>query len=490
MAVIETLSVAFTARTTQFTKGVAGIEKRLNAFAARASSLGTTALIGLGTAAAGAAAGITALARPQFEAIDNAAKLSDSLGISTEALVGFQHAADLSGVSQEALAKGLQRFEKTIADAGAGLSTAKRALDNLGLDSARVAALSVDQALALVADRLPNMTNAFQRTQTALDLFGRTGLGMVNMLGEGSKGLREAQKEAERLGLSFSRVEAKQVEAANDAVSRLRSAFAGVGRTIAIETAPIITAFTERIVNTGFIGERMGMAIVTAMEKAALGIAQAMNATRLLGATWHAATAIITTSAGLVLKSLEAVAMAIEKMAALQPRFMAWAKKGPAWMIPGGSVIFDLADQLGKRMNGQVESVAGQVRGIAGTLADAFLDTGIEAAMKAMNDFDRFAYSIDATSAKVKSFFDDIRNRAGLMQPGARGSSPLAELVASRKVDAFGARAIDLGSVFVGALNSSKRQEQSTKDSGMHELQRRTNTLLARLANGSVAVTA
>lgn len=456
MAVIETLSVAITARTKGFTKGLQGVEKRLNAFASRASSLGTTALVGLGTAAAAAAAGITALARPQFDAIDKTAKLADALGLSTEALVGFQHAADLSGVSQEALGKGLQRFEKTIADAGAGLSTAKRALDNLGLDSTRLVALSVDQALALVADRLPNMASSFQRTQTALDLFGRSGLGMVNMLADGSEGLRKAQEEAERLGLTFNRIDARQVEAANDAVSRLRSAFAGVGRTIAIETAPFIDALSTKLVESGMVGEGMGKAIVDAIERITLKAAGLINVVQFLSSAWNSFRGVVESVASFVLKALGKLGMMIGKVVDL---------------IPGMTVKWDefqATIDLGEAF---------------GTAAEKSFEKAGESLFKALNT-DR--------APQIKSFLDGIRDRAREAAQGVSQAMTMADASASgtRKTDAFGARAIDLGSVFVGALNSSKRQEQSTKDTGIHSRLDRTNSLLARMVGGSVAVTA
>lgn len=71
-----------------------------------------------------------------LESVDALAKLSRGLGVATEELAAFDRAAQLSGTSQEAIVKAMERAAKSLGDAQVGLSTAKigfEALDSFGL---------------------------------------------------------------------------------------------------------------------------------------------------------------------------------------------------------------------------------------------------------------------------------------------------------------------------------------------------------------------
>jgi hypothetical protein len=96
-----------------------------------------------------------------------------------------------------------------------------------------------------IADALNGVTNPADRARIALDIFGRSGLAMTNITKEGSAGLRALMADAEALGLTVDREMAAKVEAANDAVTRLKSAFAGLGRTMAVELAPALKSVVD-----------------------------------------------------------------------------------------------------------------------------------------------------------------------------------------------------------------------------------------------------
>lgn len=198
-----------------------------------------------GTAMGGAAvAGTALLVRRQLEAVDASAKLADTLGFTTEQLAGYEHAAGLAGIGNEEFAKGAQRLQKNISDAANGLSTSKRAFEALGLSYEALDKLSPDEQIKAVADALPGLASQAQRTQVAQDLFGRSGLKMVNLLAQGSDAIARQQEEAKALGLTYSRLDAAKIESANDAVTRLGSAFTGVFRTLAVKVAPAISRVT------------------------------------------------------------------------------------------------------------------------------------------------------------------------------------------------------------------------------------------------------
>ena len=78
---------------------------------------------GIGLAALGAAAGLAVLVKKSFEYIDTLGKTSARTGITTDTLQAFQLAAIESGSTIEQTQKGLEKFARSIGDAGRGLKT-------------------------------------------------------------------------------------------------------------------------------------------------------------------------------------------------------------------------------------------------------------------------------------------------------------------------------------------------------------------------------
>lgn len=198
-----------------------------------ATALGTVAI----TAAVFA---MQRMIRTQLEVIDATTKMARSLGFTTEQMVGLQRAAGIAGVEQKELATSLRRLSKNISDANNGLTTAIRAFDSLHLSAKNLIDLSPHKALLLVADAMSKMQNPTERTRVALDLFGRSGVKMIELMKDGAAGLEAFQREAEAAGLTFSDFAGQRVEAANDAILRLKETFTAIVRKMTIDFAPSI----------------------------------------------------------------------------------------------------------------------------------------------------------------------------------------------------------------------------------------------------------
>jgi hypothetical protein len=87
--------------------------------------------------------------------------------------------------------------------------------------------MPLDKALGAVADKMSMIENPAQRAALATELFGKSGLAMVNMLADGSAGLNAMAIEAQNLGVVIDRdVIANAAEAADklDAMSMVVSA--------------------------------------------------------------------------------------------------------------------------------------------------------------------------------------------------------------------------------------------------------------------------
>jgi hypothetical protein len=285
---ISTLNVKLTATTAAFSSAMAGAARPLASFGSSVLRVGTM-VAGFGTALLGLAAGgsLAYMTKQSMEAIDVNAKLADRLGLSTEGLVGLQHAGNLAGVSSEQLTEAMEKMLKSLGSAADDGELVSSVFTKLGLDAAALANMPADQAFATIAQRISEIQNPAERATAAMQIFGKSGQSLLPLMMSGAEGIKAAQLEAEKLGLTYSRVDAAKVEQANDAITKMTSIFSGIGNQLAIGLAPYIEAaankFTELATAGGGIGPKVGGAI----EWVARAIATAADYLQLLPAGFH-----------------------------------------------------------------------------------------------------------------------------------------------------------------------------------------------------------
>jgi hypothetical protein len=85
---------------------------------------------------------------------DDVAKMARRTGFAVEALSELRFAASQTGTDMKALENSLRRMQRSIYDAGRGLSTATDALGDLGLRFEDLDGLTPEQQFRLLADRI------------------------------------------------------------------------------------------------------------------------------------------------------------------------------------------------------------------------------------------------------------------------------------------------------------------------------------------------
>ena len=374
MATIHKLSSKLTLNTKDFVTGMDRARDQAKKFGSGMKRLGVnTAKMG---AAAGAAAagGIALLYRQHAAGIDQAAKFAQSIDISTEKLLGLRHAGELAGVGQQQLDKSLQQMVRRIGEAEQGTGSTADALRTLGLDAQRLAQMSPDEQFAAIAESISGMDNSTQKATTAYQLFGREGMNLIPLLNSGAAGLADMQAEAERLGITFSAVDAAKVEAANDAITRVKAGITGAGQTLTIALTPYVEATAEKLISMSGSGEQAGSRITRSVEWVAQAVAKAADVFGFFKAAFHGAQAAVTGGMALLIKGWQYQGKAIESVVNL---------------LPGVEVRF--SDTLGM-------------------IGDEMIRTAKDAAEKSQRAFD------DAMAGKnsqaVGAFFDDINAQA------------------------------------------------------------------------------
>ena len=181
----------------------------------------------------GALAGAMALrafvnfASEQLKMADAMGKLSTKLQISTTALQTFRFAGEQSGETFQTMDNNLIKFAKNLGEAQTGIGLAKRELEILGieLEDSSGNFKSHEQILNEVADAYKNMDNPARKMASAMALFGRSGHVMVNMLSDGSEGLKDLRKQLVSTGGIIKESFIRDAEDANDAMNLLSHTF-------------------------------------------------------------------------------------------------------------------------------------------------------------------------------------------------------------------------------------------------------------------------
>ena len=205
-----------------------------------------------GLLALGAGVGLKKLA----SSIDELAKSSARLGLTVNQIQSLQFAASQSGASAEELEKGLTRFSRAISEANTGIGTGLRAFEMLGvsLTSREGELKNTDTLLMQVSDALKDIQSPADRVRIAFDLFGRSGVNLINALQGGSEAVQKLREDFNAITFELSQKQAKAVEQANDLFDALGTTLSSIGQQLTSTLLPPLAKFTKILVSDVGLG--------------------------------------------------------------------------------------------------------------------------------------------------------------------------------------------------------------------------------------------
>lgn len=226
--------------------GAVAAVKRLSSELSGLQSISAKALsFGGALSVAAVVTGLTAITKAAIDQGDALNKMSQKTGIAVEDLGKLQYAADLSGVSAEALQKGLTSLAVGMVEAASGAGPMAAEYKKLGIslrntDGTMKSSLDV---LGELADRFQQMPDGVEKTNLAVDIFGKKmGAEMIPLLNSGGLALKAMGDEAQSLGLVMSGDLAKKSEEFNDNLTRLSKLSSAAGIQIANALIPSLNA--------------------------------------------------------------------------------------------------------------------------------------------------------------------------------------------------------------------------------------------------------
>lgn len=212
---VEKLIVSLEARTKEYERALARAQnttvtqlRRMEREAAGFAGRFDAKMSAIGANMKGFLAGATIAAVAAFgaaikSAISDAAAigdLADKIGMSTDELQKLSYGAVQANLSFDDLSGSLAKFSKSLGEAQNGQGELLALFQSNGFTQAQVKAMSLGQALGVVADFTRNARNEQDQMVIATTAFGKAGGEMIELLSSGSNGLRQFGKDAENAG--------------------------------------------------------------------------------------------------------------------------------------------------------------------------------------------------------------------------------------------------------------------------------------------------
>ena len=257
-----------------------------------AGDAASAAFAGVGAAVATAGAGLVAFGaaataalvetvKQVIELSDEANQLAKSaraVGASVEDIQLLGGAMDLLTRGGVDAARAIQDLQRNMADVRDGTGEAQDAFAKLGLSADDLADLPVSEQVATIADRMGGLQDAAERTQVAMDIFGRSGRGMAEAFALGGDAIREATQEIADAGI-ISAETAAHSERLQDQVLLAGAAFDTLRREFLAPMIPslsgVLAVWRELMLELGRAPEvaEAGGLVGTAIENIAIQVA-------------------------------------------------------------------------------------------------------------------------------------------------------------------------------------------------------------------------
>lgn len=184
---------------------------------------------------AAATAAIVGYGRAAINTADEMGKMAQRAGTTAESMSVLSNESRTADVSTEQLQGGLVRLVNSMRELREGQGESVEGFRRIGITARDIEGLDTAQVFALIASRLRGITNETERSEIALQIFGRRmGAQLVPLLNQlGEKGFAAALAEAQKFGVFISTDLAKQSELFNDNLTRIQQRQRGLAIALA-----------------------------------------------------------------------------------------------------------------------------------------------------------------------------------------------------------------------------------------------------------------
>lgn len=255
-----------------YKKGIKSAEKSGKSFGQTLTSGLKVAGKAMAALYTGTVAVASAIAKMTLSAVnygDEIAKESQKLNMSMEGYQKWSTMLEMAGTSIDIMSMGMKTFTGILDEASKGNATALLTLQKLGLGYEDFAGLSVEDSLKKVVEQFQRMEQGAEKTQLAVDLFGRSGQELLPLLNQEVGSIDELFKSYEELGLIISDDVLRASEDFDDQLSLLKKSFkvaaVNIGTMFMPAISKVITGLLDLARGSAGAGETLKYGIIDAI---------------------------------------------------------------------------------------------------------------------------------------------------------------------------------------------------------------------------------
>jgi hypothetical protein len=204
---------------------------------------------GVITAVTAVSAAVAAMVDGSLTNMARLADMSQSTGVTTEALSALEYAAKQSGLGAESLDKALEKMAKSMLKAADSSTKGTNAYKSLGIsvtDAQGKLRPTVDVIEDLAA-KFEKMKDGPMKTALAMQIFGKAGAEMVPFLNRGRGGITELIAEAKKLGLVIDQDSADAAKHFEESMNKLKASATGAANKLTTDLLPAMQQIMDNV---------------------------------------------------------------------------------------------------------------------------------------------------------------------------------------------------------------------------------------------------
>ena len=242
----------------EYDKGLTEADTQAKGFGgkmSKAMKVGTAAVAALGAGTVLLSKKLVDGAKSVAEYGDHVDKMSQKIGISSDAYQKWDYVMKRAGGNVDSLKMGM----KTLSQQAEKNSDA---FQKLGISEEQVANLSKEDLFTETVKGLSEMEDSTERTALATQLLGRAGADMAPLFNQGSEAIEEQMEIAEKYGMVMPEETVKASAAFEDSMTTLQMTTQGLKNRLLGEFLPAMTKVTDGLALM-FTGDMSGLEDVT-----------------------------------------------------------------------------------------------------------------------------------------------------------------------------------------------------------------------------------
>ncbi len=261
----------------KYESGLGVAENEAKGFGSKVSGFmkGSIAVVGgITTAVTGLSTAFVAGAKKTANYGDNIDKMSQKLGLSTEAYQKWDYVLNLAGTDINSMTTGLKTLTNKIDDAKNGSSSAQEMFAKLGISMDDLSKMSREEAFEATIKGFQGMADSTERAALANDLYGRSGQNLAPLFNQSIEQTQEQIELAEKYGMVMSEDAVKASAEFNDSLTTMGMTMTGLKNRLMGDFLPAMTEITDGLAKV-FTGDLSGAdSIVSGIDSIVDGINQ------------------------------------------------------------------------------------------------------------------------------------------------------------------------------------------------------------------------